>query len=60
MLGIGYLLITLFSIIPVALNYFDINLGNSGRDFLIWDNPMVLDQDRYILAKEYVANHTGQ
>jgi len=58
-LSIGFLVMILISIIPIAAEFYIVSDGGSGRDFLIWDDPKVLDGDRYILAKEFVQNHTG-
>mmetsp|Transcript_2148 Transcript_2148/g.3215 ORF Transcript_2148/g.3215 Transcript_2148/m.3215 type:complete len:142 (+) Transcript_2148:253-678(+) len=52
------LVLILLSIIPMALEYWEIAAGGR-REFLIRDDPIVIDDDKYTLAKEFVTERTG-
>ena len=42
----------------VALDYFEMNTQGS-RDFLIWDDPIVVATDKLSLAYEYIEKYDG-
>uniref|UniRef100_A0A7S3CP63 SSD domain-containing protein n=1 Tax=Strombidium rassoulzadegani TaxID=1082188 RepID=A0A7S3CP63_9SPIT len=57
---VGYLVLIIITFISISQNYFEIAGGSPrNRDYLLWNDPIVIESNKYILAKEWVANRTG-
>lgn len=54
-ISISLLILIIFTIIAFGHNLFEIN-QNSGRDYLIWSDPIVMDYDKKTVAEEYVKS----
>ena len=55
-----YVLLLVFATMTASLGYMMPSLeGTRGRDFQIWDHPYVVDNDKLILAQEYLEETRG-
>jgi hypothetical protein len=56
----SYLILIIFGAAAIGLGYMMPELtGGRGRDFLIWKHPINVDQDKLILAMEYLMETKG-
>ena len=54
----SFLILIIISIIVIVAGYFNLN-DNESRDFLIWDDPMVVAWDKLSVGEEYVTAKSG-
>jgi hypothetical protein len=57
---VGFFILILISIGSVMGGFFEINTEGASRDFLIWNDPIVLEGTKSELALERVENITGE
>ena len=54
----GFIFLIVCSILAVALGYFKYE-KQGYRDLLIWDNPIVINWDKQVVAKEHLMKYGG-
>jgi len=55
---VGFFILAICSILAVSLGYFKYD-AISYRDMLIWDNPIVINWDKQVVAREYLIKNGG-
>jgi len=56
MLG-GYAALIILAFLAISFGYFEVDDGESGRDFLIWNDPIVLDYTMLVAAEEFAEDN---
>jgi len=53
----GFGILFVLSILTIVFEFYIVDDGQSGRDYLIWSDPLVLDYTKWQAASEYAENH---
>ena len=54
----GFTFLAICSILAISLDYFKYERAHY-RDLLIWDNPIVVNWDKQVVAKQYLMKYGG-
>ena len=56
-MGGGFFILLVLSIIAILLEYYLVDDGASGRDYLIWNDPIVLEYTKWQAATQFAEDN---